>query len=839
MMSRHAKRTMTTTTGTPASLAPKAKTMRKLALITGLATLLFGAPHSHAAPAGLVCADKNARNCFQDEIFLLDGNEMVDRAGTPTPLVGCTTSTDCYITATAELFKPAGLKDAVARAMALITAGGATPPGWDEVVLFTADFGPTRQPGPLFFRMTNSAGTPVNRVRNIGLTDVAEPDAAAPYLGIIDGGNVKALGATPWTGAYAPCGRNPRRATDAPNSTAEQPAGALCSPGVASYFDSLAQATAALYGPHLTPVNAMQPLAVLPTVKTALVTATGTPKITANPTLSLDVWNAFLDTGGSIMGGNTWRDDSNGTFEVTRPRPYYGVSAPYDGVQQLRFQPLDLYLLGFAPSTSVTPIRSFLNITATEVYFPAGVSAFNTVLGPGMNTRIAGVILRPRSTTASFVKIEDILTANGGERDPGVATAPQAIRQLWILVTKPSALRESVAADAYTAAMKAAPAGMPPDMDKTLADSRTAQDKEQDTEIANLQKFRRSWWNPYFYMLAGYRGRVISTYEGNVDDLAYWEFTDPADDGPQFVAAGLDMEMRGVETVANSGGRKQSLLTVTHTPGEAGKITYQAPTGGSLLIRSEFRPAAGPNNAFTIRMRLPAATPALTGAKAKVTLTGAGGSYAFDVPADPGGSLIADGRFHNYTVLLTDTPAVDTSTDPPTVKGTENTAFTGKGPYTGFSLIPSTLEASGLDIEFIRIGNIADSSDGDKDCTGQLKPDGAIGIDDNCPLVYNPDQLDGNGDGIGDACEDFDGDSVLNSCDNCPGTGNTNQSDKDSDGLGDVCDDSGDSGGCGVAPGPVDGGSGLTRGALLLGAALAAWGFSRLRRRLRARRGVA
>ena len=150
-------------------------------------------------------------------------------------------------------------------------------------------------------------------------------------------------------------------------------------------------------------------------------------------------------------------------------------------------------------------------------------------------------------------------------------------------------------------------------------------------------------------------------------------------------------------------------------------------------------------------------------------------------------------------MLLTDTPTVDTSTDPPTVKGTENTDFTGKGPYTGFSLIPSTAEASGLDIEFIRVANIADSSDGDKDCAGQLKPDGAIGIDDNCPLVYNPDQLDGNGDGIGDACEDFDGDNVVNGCDNCPGLGNTNQSDKDSDGLGDVCDDGAT--GCGVAIG--------------------------------------
>jgi hypothetical protein len=98
-----------------------------------------------------------------------------------------------------------------------------------------------------------------------------------------------------------------------------------------------------------------------------------------------------------------------------------------------------------------------------------------------------------------------------------------------------------------------------------------------------------------------------------------------------------------------------------------------------------------------------------------------------------------------------------------------------------------TTDAAGTD-EWVGIDDISVTA-GVMDFDGDGIPDQI----DNCPTVYNPDQLDCDNNGIGDACDapcpiDTDGDGIPDNVDNCPSIPNPNQEDCNGNFVGDVCD---------------------------------------------------
>ncbi len=92
-----------------------------------------------------------------------------------------------------------------------------------------------------------------------------------------------------------------------------------------------------------------------------------------------------------------------------------------------------------------------------------------------------------------------------------------------------------------------------------------------------------------------------------------------------------------------------------------------------------------------------------------------------------------------------------------------------------------------LDSDGDGLGDVCDDDDDN---------DNILDVDDNCPTTANPDQADTDGDGLGDACDpDIDDDTLLNEDDNCEFVANLDQADNDGDGLGDLCDDDDDNDG--------------------------------------------
>src|SRR5439155_1250502 len=107
--------------------------------------------------------------------------------------------------------------------------------------------------------------------------------------------------------------------------------------------------------------------------------------------------------------------------------------------------------------------------------------------------------------------------------------------------------------------------------------------------------------------------------------------------------------------------------------------------------------------------------------------------------------------------------------------------FRANVPISGIANTANNVFAqAGTDQQFI-VYYLDPTCDGDgdgqagEDLFDNLDGDG-VGANDNCPLIYNPGQADGDFDGVGDLC------------DNCVTFANPGQEDANGDGVGDACD---------------------------------------------------
>ncbi len=127
-------------------------------------------------------------------------------------------------------------------------------------------------------------------------------------------------------------------------------------------------------------------------------------------------WSYFLDTGGSPLEGNAWRDEGNGVFRTA------------NDVGSVAFSDLDLYLMGLLPPDQVAP---FFLVESPDTRgqrddFGRPLEA-SSPPSLAQDVRITGV--------RTDLGVEDVIAVEG-PRSPG-ASAPAEVRIAFVLVVRP------------------------------------------------------------------------------------------------------------------------------------------------------------------------------------------------------------------------------------------------------------------------------------------------------------------------------------------------------------------------------------------------------------------
>ena len=160
----------------------------------------------------------------------------------------------------------------------------------------------------------------------------------------------------------------------------------------------------------------------------------------------------------------------------------------------------------------------------------------------------------------------------------------------------------------------------------------------------------------------------------------------------------------------------------------------------------------------------------------------AGERILFDIDARNGDRRPPESSLDSYLLLHSEAAQLTTNDDSDGLDSAITYTFADDGQY--YIEVASCCVDDGGPGDFYNLLVLVERPDQD----GDRVPD----VDDNCPAVANPDQLDRDRDGTGDACDpdqlDGDGDGVPDGRDNCPAVPNPDQVDRDADGLGDVCD---------------------------------------------------